>query len=155
VIHHGVSYEKPASRIRYEIKNESSPPLTQVGERTFEVHLQAEAKISSVLAAGPGNIGVMIFPALVPGEPGHYTVNFPLRPGETKFAFNYNLLYEGHAAFQTRHAYALQQLAVMIPTTMNFSSRFTLTGLRDPCNRWTRRVSSTIIQPRRKETKGR
>ncbi len=107
----------------YEIRNESSPPLTQAGERTFEVYLPANAKIRSVLGAAPGNIAVMISAAHVPGEPGHYAVNFPLRPGATKFAFNYDLPYDGHAAFQTRHAYPLQQLAVMIPPTMKFSSR--------------------------------
>jgi hypothetical protein len=105
-----------------EIRNESSPPLTQVGERTFEVYLPAHAKIDSVLAAGPGKIGVIISAAPVRGQPGHYTVSFPLRPGATKFAFNYDLPYDGHAAFQTRLAYPLQQLAVMIPPTMQFSS---------------------------------
>jgi hypothetical protein len=107
----------------YEIKNESSPPLTQVGERTFEAYLPAKAKMTSILAAGPGSIGEMISASHVPGEPGHYTVNFPLLPGATKFAFNYDLPYDGHATFQTRHAYALQQLAVMIPPTMKFLSR--------------------------------
>jgi hypothetical protein len=107
----------------YDIRNESSPPLTQAGERTFEVYLPANAKIDSVLAAGPGKIAVMISAAPVPGEPGHYAVSFPLRPGATKFAFNYDLPYDGHAAFQTRHAYPLRQLAVMIPPTMRFSSR--------------------------------
>jgi hypothetical protein len=107
----------------YEISNESSPPLTQAGERTFEVYLPAKAKISSVLAAGPGKIGVMISAAPVPGEPGHYAVSFPLQPGATKFAFNYDQPYDGHAAFQTRHAYPLRQFAVMIPPTMKFSPR--------------------------------
>jgi hypothetical protein len=106
-----------------ELKNESRPPLTQAGERTFEVYLPGNATIDSVLAAGPGKISVMISAAPVPGEPGHYTVSFPLRPGATKFAFNYDLPYEGHVAFQTRHAYPLQQLAVMIPPAMRFSSR--------------------------------
>ncbi len=106
-----------------EIKNESSPPLTQAGERTFEVYLPANAKIDSVLAAGPEKMSMTISAALVPGQPGHYTVNFPLRPGATKFAFNYDLPYDGHVAFQTRHAYPLQQMAVMIPPTMKFSSR--------------------------------
>jgi hypothetical protein len=106
-----------------EIKNESSPPLTQAGEHTFEVYLPANAKIDSVLAAGPEEMGVMISAAPVPGEVGHYVVNFPLRPGATKFAFNYDLPYRGHAVFQTRHAYPLQQMAVMIPATMKFSSR--------------------------------
>jgi hypothetical protein len=106
-----------------EIKNESSPPLTQAGERTFEMYLPANAKIDSVLAAGPGKLGAIISAARVPSEPGVYAVNFPLRPGATKFAFNYDLPYRGHAAFQTRHAYPLQQMAVMIPPTMKFSSR--------------------------------
>ncbi len=106
-----------------EIKNASSPPLTQAGERTFDMYLPANAKIDSVLAAGPGKIAAIIFATPVPGEPGHYTVDFPLRPGATKFAFNYDLPYRGHASFQTKHAYPLQQLAVMIPTAMKFSSR--------------------------------
>jgi len=108
-----------------EIKNASSPPLTQASERTFEMYLPANVKIDSVLAAGPGKIAAIIFASPVPGEPGHYTVDFPLRPGATKFAFNYDLPYRGHAAFQTKHTYPLQQLAVMIPTALKFSSRST------------------------------
>jgi hypothetical protein len=107
----------------YELKNESSPPLTQAGERTFEVYLPADAKIDSVLAASPGKIGEVISATPVHGEPGHYAVSFPLQPGATKFAFNYDLPYSGHAAFRTRHAYPLQQFAVMIPPSMKFSSR--------------------------------
>jgi hypothetical protein len=53
----------------YDIRNESSPPLTQAGERAFEAYLPAKAKISSVLAAGPGETGVMISAAPLPGEP--------------------------------------------------------------------------------------
>ncbi len=107
----------------YEIKNESSPPLTQSGDHTFEVYLPARAKIDSVLAAGPDKIAVMIAAKGVPGQPGHFALNFPLRPGATKFAFNYDLPYEGHAAFESRHEYSLQQFAVMIPPSMRFASR--------------------------------
>jgi hypothetical protein len=106
-----------------EIRNDSSPPLTQAGERTFEVYLPTHAKIDSVLAASSGKMGVMISATAVSGEPGHFTVNFPLRPGATKFAFNYDLPYDGRATFRTRRLYPLQQLAVMIPPTMKFSSR--------------------------------
>jgi hypothetical protein len=106
----------------YEIVNMSSPPVTQAGERAFEVYLPAKARIDSVLAAGPEKIGVMISATPVSGEPGRYSVNFPLRPGATKFAFNYDLPYSGHAAFQIKHVYPLQQLAVMIPPGMKFSS---------------------------------
>jgi hypothetical protein len=105
-----------------EIKNDSNPPMTQASDRTFEVYLPVHAKIDSVLAAGPENIGDMITATPVRGEPGHYTVDFPLRPGATKFAFNYNMPYDGHAAFRTKIMYPLQQLAVMIPPTMTFTS---------------------------------
>jgi len=107
----------------YELKNESSPPVTQAGGRTFEVYVPANATMDSVLAAGPAKIGVLISADPVAGEPGHYSVSFPLRPGETKFAFNYDLPYDGHAVFQTRLVYPLGQLAVMIPPSMRFSSR--------------------------------
>jgi hypothetical protein len=106
-----------------EITNESRPPLTQAGERTFDVYLPAKARLDSVFAAGSGKIGVLIAASPVSGEPGHFTVNFPLRPGSTRFAFNYDVPYDGHAAFRTRLAYPLRQLDVMIPPTMKFSSR--------------------------------
>lgn len=107
----------------YEITNESRPPLTQVGARTFDAYLPPNAKIDSVLAAGPGKIAAMISATPVAGEPGHFTVSFPLRPGATRFAFNYDLPYEGHARFQITRAYAMQELAIMIPLSMHFSSR--------------------------------
>jgi hypothetical protein len=118
-----------------EIKNESSPPLTQAGERTFDVYLPPTATIDSVLAAGEGKIGVLVAATPVSGEPGHYTVNFPLRPGSTKFAFNYDISYDGHAAFRPRLAYPMQQLAVMIPPTMRFSPQSPAFQLLDTGNK--------------------
>jgi hypothetical protein len=106
-----------------EIKNDSRPPLTQAGERTFEVYLPAHAKIDSALAAGPGRVAALITAAPLTDEPGHYTVNYPLQPGATQFAFNYDLPYEGHATFRPKSIYPLQQLAVMIPPAIRFSSR--------------------------------
>jgi hypothetical protein len=105
-----------------EIENGSKPPLTQAGERTFEVYLPAHAKLSSLLAADSKDIALMISAVPVPGEPGHYTVNFPLRPGATRFAFNYDLPYDGHVTFHPKSIYPLQQLAVMFPLAMTFTS---------------------------------
>ncbi len=105
-----------------EIRNDSSPPRTQAGERTFETYLPAHAKLDSVLAASPGQIAVLIAAMPVPDEPGRYAVNFPLQPGDTKFAFNYDIAYSGHAIFRPKSMVPLQQLAVMIPPTMKFTS---------------------------------
>jgi len=106
----------------FEVTNASSPPMTQAGKRTFEVYLPADARIDSILAAGPEKVATMLSASPVPREPGHYLLNFPLRPGTTKFAFNYNLPYRGRAVFQTRLAYPLGQLAVMLSPSMRFSS---------------------------------
>ncbi|MBO0911376.1 MAG: hypothetical protein J2P13_06245 [Acidobacteria bacterium] len=118
----------------YEIRNDSNPPITKAGASTFEVYLPANAKIGSVLAAGPSprleggqeaaqdEIGRMISAKPVAGEPGHYTVNFPLRPGASKFAFNYDLPYQSHTLFETSRQYSVQEFAVMMPWTMRFSS---------------------------------
>jgi hypothetical protein len=109
------------------VRNNSNPPVTEAGERTFEVYLPPHAVIASVLAAGTGSgsgkIGAMISAKAVPGEPGHYSVNFPLRPGSTEFAFNYDLPYSGHAMFHTRSMYPVQQLVVMTPPPMRFAAR--------------------------------
>ena len=107
------------------IENRSRPPTTQAGTRTYDVYLPDNARIDSVLAAGPGDVGVVISATPVAGDPGHYSLNFPFLPGTTKLAFNYDLPYDGHAVFRIRHAYPLQQLAVMIPPSMKFSSRST------------------------------
>jgi len=106
----------------YELRNDSNPPITLASGHTFDVYLPPGAKLSSVLAAGPGKIGERISASPVSGEPGHFTIDFPLRPGATKFAFNYDLPYSGHASFQTKRAYSVQQLAVMLPPSMKFSS---------------------------------
>jgi len=105
-----------------EIVNRSSPPLTQAGERTFDVYLPAHARLSSVLAADSKDIALMISALPDPGNPEHYTVNFPLRPGATKFAFNYDLPYAGHATFHPKSVYPMQQLAIMVPPTMKFTA---------------------------------
>jgi len=106
----------------YEITNNSNPAVTQAGDRTFEVYLPAHANLDSVLAAGPEKIGAPISATPLPGEPGHYSVAFPLRPGSTKFVFDYDLPYSGHVVFHTRHSYQLQQLAVVFPPQVKFSS---------------------------------
>jgi hypothetical protein len=107
-----------------QIRNESNPPVTQAGERSFEVYLPAKATITSVLATGPEkNILASISATPIPGEPGHYAVSFPVLPGATKFAFNYDLPYNGHATIRAKSIYPFQQIAVMIPPTMTFTAR--------------------------------
>jgi hypothetical protein len=105
-----------------EIRNESDPPVTQTGDQTLQVNAPPEATLDSVLAAGPEGFGRQIAARPVPGKQGIYAVDFPLRPGATRSAFNYDLPYRDRILFYPQSSYGMQLLAVMIPTTMQFFS---------------------------------
>jgi hypothetical protein len=106
----------------YDIRNDSAPPVTQAGDHTFEFYLPPKATISSILAAGPNSGGVKISATAVAKDPGHYTLNFPLRPGETRFSINYDLAYNGNVVLHPRLLYPVEQLDVMFPPSMAFKS---------------------------------
>jgi hypothetical protein len=102
------------------VKNESKPPRTLMGERTLDIYLPEGAQIETSLAAGPG--GMPVNSAPVPVEKGHYGFIFPLRPGETRFQVSYRLPYSGEAEFKPRVAYKVEDFAVMLPKSMEFSA---------------------------------
>lgn len=106
----------------YEIENDSNPPVTEVGDHAFEFFLPPNAKLDSVLAAAPGGIAVLASAHLVQAAERQWAIDFPLRPGATRFGVNYDLPYTGHAKLAPRIAFPTHQLAVMIPSTMRFSS---------------------------------
>jgi len=106
-----------------EVENDSRPPRTQAGFRTFEVFLPGQSVITSVLAASPGGSATHISATPVAGDSGHWAVNFPLKPGATHFAFNYDLPFEARVQFHPQNLYPTKQLAVMIPPSMKFVSK--------------------------------
>jgi len=106
----------------YAITNASTPPVTQSGPRNFEMFLPENAEFDSVEAKGPEGIWTNVPPVAVPAQPGHYIVNFPLRPGDTLFKFAYHLPYLGAAAFHLKLAYPIKRFAVMHPPSMSFKA---------------------------------
>ena len=106
----------------YEIENASDPPVTEVGDHAFEFFLPPNAKLDSVLAAAPGGMAVLASAHVMQAAEGRWAVEFPLRPGATKFGVNYDLPYTGYATLAPRITNPTHQLAVMIPSTMRFSS---------------------------------
>ena len=102
------------------VKNESKPPRTLMSERTLDIYLPEGAQIENSLAAGPG--GMPVNSAPIPVDKGHYGFIFPLRPGETRFQVSYRLPYSGEAEFKPRVAYKVDDFAVMLPKSMQFSA---------------------------------
>jgi hypothetical protein len=106
----------------HAVDNTSAPPRTQSNPRNFETFLPPNAQLDSVMVKGPRGIATKITPAPVPGEAGHYTMNFPLRPGETQFAVRYHLPAQEKLTFHPRLVYPATNLGIMYPPSMRFSS---------------------------------
>jgi hypothetical protein len=107
----------------YILRNESQPPRTWMGERTFEVVLPEGAKLEEGMAAGPG--GMPVTSAPVPtGSGNRYAFVFPIRPGRSQLQVTYKLLYHGSHDFTASPEQPLAEFGVMLPKGM----RFTPTG---------------------------
>jgi len=105
----------------FVVQNSSNPPRTQMSDRSFELTLPEGAVIDGSLAAGPG--GMPVNSAPVPtGEKNRYAYVFPIRPGETKFQVTYHLPYSGNFSFHRQVLLPMEELAVMLPKSMEFKS---------------------------------
>lgn len=103
----------------YFVKNDSSPQKTQFSEHPFELWLPAGAIVEGSAAMAPG--GMAVQQPLVPmAEPNHYTMIFPLRPGETQFQVTYKLPYTGSLTFAPKPAVPTDTVAVMLPKSITF-----------------------------------
>ncbi len=104
----------------YFIRNESKPPLTQFSDHAFRFSLPPGAVVQGGGATGPGGMEVSNTPVSLK-QKNQYAFVFPLRPGETEFQVAYTLPYSGSLAFHPNISMPTDNLAVMIPTSMNFS----------------------------------
>jgi hypothetical protein len=107
----------------YILRNESQPPRTWMGDRTFEVVLPEGATLEEGMVAGPG--GMPVTSAPVPtGVSNHYAFIFPIRPGRSQLQVTYKLPYKESHDFSISPDIPLAEFGVMFPKGM----RFTPTG---------------------------
>ncbi|SNT00415.1 hypothetical protein SAMN05421770_103422 [Granulicella rosea] len=104
----------------YFVKNESSPQKTQFSDHPFELWLPKGAVVEGSAAMAPG--GMAVQQPLVPmaDDPNHYTMIFPLRPGETQFQVTYKLPYSGSLTLAPKPAQPTDTVAVMLPKSIKF-----------------------------------
>ena len=105
----------------YILRNESQPPRTWMGDRTFEVVLPEGATLQDGMVAGPG--GMPVTSAPVPtGASNHYAFLFPIRPGRSQLQVTYTLPYKGSHDFNVSPDMPLAEFGVMLPKGMRFTS---------------------------------
>ncbi len=103
------------------VKNDSSPATTLFSDHPFELNLPPGATVEGGAAKGPGAQSMAVQSPLVPlGEPNHYTIIFPIRPGETEFHIWYHVPYKDSFTFHPRPVLATDNLAIMMPKSMTF-----------------------------------
>jgi hypothetical protein len=104
----------------YILRNESQPPRTWMGERTFEVALPEGATLEEGMVAGPG--GMPVTSAPVPtGTGNRYAFIFPIRPGRSQLQVTYKLPYKGSHDFTITPDQPLAEFGVMLPKGMKFT----------------------------------
>ena len=101
------------------IKNDSSPAKTLFSDHPFELYLPPGAIVEGSAAKAPG--GMAVQSGLVPmSDANHYTLLFPIRPGETEFQVSYKLPYKDSLALNPRPTMTTDNLVVMLPKSMTF-----------------------------------
>jgi hypothetical protein len=103
------------------VKNDSTPPKTQFGDRPFEFYLPAGAVVEGSAALAPGGMPVQASPTPL-SDANHYTFIFPIRPGETRFQITYKLPYDGSLKLNPRPMMATDTIAIMMPKSMGFKA---------------------------------
>lgn len=104
----------------YAITNASAPAVAQSGAHNFDVTLPAGAKLDAFMAKRSQGVWVNLAP--VQGKQGVYSVDYPLRPGETLFKFSYHLPAAGATTLRLKLAYPIKSFAVMHPPSMKFKA---------------------------------
>lgn len=101
------------------VQNKSIPPLTQFSDRPFEFVLPNGALVESSSALGPGGAPIQSPPVPL-HEKGHYTFDFPIYPGETRFEVTYTVPYSGSLQFAPKPSIVTDAIAVTMPKGMAF-----------------------------------
>jgi hypothetical protein len=106
----------------YAISNVSNPPVTQANSHNFEISLPAVARLESFQVKRAGGVWVNATAMPDAGRKGRYSVDFPLRPGDTLFKFVYQLPYQSGTVLKVHLAYPVRNFGVVHPPSIVFKS---------------------------------
>ncbi len=105
----------------YSVVMQSSPAAAS--PQTMELNLPTSAVVTSAFAAGPSDDIQRITPQPIVERIGYYSLPYPLRPGTTRFAVNYDLSSRDKITFRPTFPYPVGKLLIMYPRSMKLVSR--------------------------------
>jgi len=103
----------------FGVQNASTPPRTQMNERTLEFYAPNNAQVIDAFATTQNGFPLKSAP-IPAGDKNRYSFNFPLRPGLTRFEVTYQLPYSGSANLDPKSVYPLEHFMIILPKSMQF-----------------------------------
>jgi hypothetical protein len=106
----------------HAFSNASNPPTTRVDPNNLILSIPAGAEVQPTTVSAPD--GGTLKLALVPisGQHGKYRIDFPMKPGLTKYAIRYEVPYADELVFRRQAQYPMKRIGVIVPESMNFRS---------------------------------
>jgi hypothetical protein len=107
----------------HALNNISNPPITQVDPTNFVLSIPHGAQIEPAIVSSPdgGSSKVPLVP--VAGSTDQYSIDFPIKPGLTKYAIRYELSYDAQEfVFRRQTQYPMDRLGVMVPKSIRLHS---------------------------------
>lgn len=106
----------------HALRNTSNPPITKLGSSNLILQLPEGSEVQPATVSGPDGARVAVTLAPVPQQKNRYSIDFPLKPGLTKYAVSYDVPYHGKISFDRKAQYPMARLGIIIPATMRFRS---------------------------------
>jgi hypothetical protein len=104
----------------HALNNLSTPPITQVNPDNFVLSIPRGAQIEPAIISSPDG-GTSEVPLVsVAGSTDQYRIEFPIKPGLTKYAIRYELSYDPASfVFRRQIQYPMSRIGVIIPKSMH------------------------------------
>jgi hypothetical protein len=106
----------------HAFNNTSNPQVTQSGADNLVLSIPDHAQIDPSTVSGPDGGATKLPLVSIPGQRGKYTIDFPMKPGMTKYAINYQIPYDGKLVFRRQTQYPMRQIGIILPASMQFRS---------------------------------
>jgi hypothetical protein len=108
----------------HALDNLSNPPITQVDPNNFILSIPPGAQIEAAIVSSPDGGTSKVALTQVAGSTVQYRIEFPIKPGLTRYAIRYEFPYDtGEFVFRRQTQYPMNRVGVMIPNSMRFRSR--------------------------------
>jgi hypothetical protein len=106
----------------HAFNNTSNPPVTRFGAGNLVLSIPDHAQLEPATVSGPDGGTTKLSLVSIPGQKGKYTIDFPMKPGMTKYAINYQVLYDGKLVFRREAQYPMKRIGIILPASMKFQS---------------------------------